>query len=284
MMPTGPVPGKDHAAVAAQIERRIADGTYRVGWRLPNEQALAQEYGTTRARVRTALARRRCPGEPGPRRPERSLAGDPPDGGRNRGLDPEHDRQRRGRGHLPGRHVPGPVVHPQSEPDHRERTLETDKVALFSGCADENTFAAAGQRVKAIAVPLAKGVTMGKIFGREPVLWLSLVAIVVKVVSAFLVHVSTDQQAVINAAAAAVAGLLVALTTHDGVSGAILGVVQAMLALGVGFGLKWTPDQQAMVMSLAATIVAMFVRTQVTAPVPASAVTARVAPARTTAA
>ncbi|HEV2636446.1 MAG TPA: hypothetical protein VGX23_14945 [Actinocrinis sp.] len=120
---------------------------------------------------------------------------------------------------------------------------------------------------------------MGKIFGREPVLWLSLVAIAVKVISAFLVHVSTDQQAVINAAAAAVAGLLVAVTTRDGVSGAILGLVQALLALGVGFGLKWTPDQQAMVMSLAATIVAMFVRTQVTAPVPASAAPATAAPA-----
>lgn len=115
---------------------------------------------------------------------------------------------------------------------------------------------------------------MRKIFGREPVLWLSLVAIAVKVISAFLVHVSTDQQAVINAAAAAVAGLLVAFSTHDGVSGAILGLVQAMIALGVGFGLRWTPDQQAMVMSLAATIVAMFVRTQVTAPVPAAAVPA----------
>jgi len=114
-------------------------------------------------------------------------------------------------------------------------------------------------------------VLSSKILGREPVLWLSLVAIVVKVVSAFLVHVSTDQQAVINATAAAVAGLLVALSTRDGESGAILGVVQALLALGVGFGLRWTPEQQAMVMSLSATVVAMFLRTQVTAPVPASA-------------
>ena len=109
-----------------------------------------------------------------------------------------------------------------------------------------------------------------RILGREPVLWLSLVAISVKVISAFLVHVSTDQQAVINAAAAAIAGLLVAVSTRDGESGAILGVVQALLALGVGFGLRWSPDQQAMVMSLASTVVAMFVRTQVTAPVPPS--------------
>jgi hypothetical protein len=124
-----------------------------------------------------------------------------------------------------------------------------------------------------------------RILGREPVLWLSLVSIGVKVISAFLVHVSTDQQAVINAAAVAVAGLLVAVTTHDGESGAILGVVQALLALGVGFGLRWTPDQQAMVMSLASMLVAMFVRTQVTAPVapsaPIAAATAPVPPTAT---
>jgi hypothetical protein len=118
---------------------------------------------------------------------------------------------------------------------------------------------------------------MGKIFGREPVLWLALVAIAVKVISAFLIHVSTDQQAVINAAVAAIAGLLAALSTHDGVSGAILGLVQALIALSVGFGLHWSPDQQATVMSLAATLVAMFVRTQATAPVPPSA--AAVSPA-----
>ena len=46
----------DHAAVAADIERRIADGRYPAGRRLPSEQALAEQYRTTRARVRTALA------------------------------------------------------------------------------------------------------------------------------------------------------------------------------------------------------------------------------------
>ncbi|MCX4750492.1 GntR family transcriptional regulator [Kitasatospora sp. NBC_01287] len=45
-----------HAAIAADIERRVADGRYPTGRKLPSEQALAQEYATTRARVRTALA------------------------------------------------------------------------------------------------------------------------------------------------------------------------------------------------------------------------------------
>jgi hypothetical protein len=111
---------------------------------------------------------------------------------------------------------------------------------------------------------------MGKIFGREPALWLGLFAIIVKVVSAFWIHTSTDQQSVINACAAAAVGVAVAFSTHDGVSAAILGFVQATIALGVGFGLHWSPDQQAMVMSLAAALVAMFTRTQVTAKVSAA--------------
>lgn len=109
---------------------------------------------------------------------------------------------------------------------------------------------------------------MKTIFGREPALWLALVAVGVKLLSAFVVNVSTDQQAVINAAAAAVAGLIVAAQTHDGIASAALGLVQAMVALAVGFGLHWSPDQQAIVMSFAAAVVAMFVRTQVSAPVP----------------
>ncbi|MFF7725235.1 hypothetical protein [Streptomyces sp. NPDC008001] len=39
-----------------------------------------------------------------------------------------------------------------------------------------------------------------RIFGREPALWLTLVAVVVKTVSAFWVEVTPGQQAVINAA------------------------------------------------------------------------------------
>lgn len=113
---------------------------------------------------------------------------------------------------------------------------------------------------------------MPTIFRREPALWLALVAVLVKTGSAFGLNVSTDQQAVINAAAAAIVGLAVAYLAHDGLSAAVLGTVQAVLALAVGFGLHWSADQQAVVMSLAAAIVAMFVRTQVTAPVPPAAI------------
>lgn len=110
---------------------------------------------------------------------------------------------------------------------------------------------------------------MPKIFGREPALWLSLVAIAIQTVSAFVIDVSADQQAWINAAAAAVVGLAVAVMTGDGVVAGILGLAQAALALAVGYGLDWSTSQQGIAMALVAAVVGMFTRTQVTAPVKA---------------
>lgn len=114
---------------------------------------------------------------------------------------------------------------------------------------------------------------MPTIFGREPALWLALVAVAVKLATAFGLNLSTDQQAVINAVAAAAAGLIVAVMVHDGLSAAVLGFLQAGIALAVGFGLHLAADQQAVIMSFAAAVIAMFVRTQVTAPVAKPALT-----------
>jgi len=110
---------------------------------------------------------------------------------------------------------------------------------------------------------------MPKIFGREPAVILALVAALVKLGAAFGLDVSTDQQALINAVAAAAVGVAVAVMVHDGASAALLGLIQAAVALAVGFGLHWSADQQAVVMTAAAAVLAMWTRTQVTAPVPA---------------
>jgi hypothetical protein len=106
-----------------------------------------------------------------------------------------------------------------------------------------------------------------KIFGREPAAWLALIAVAVKLSTAFGLDLTDGQQAVINAVAAALVGLLVAFSVHDGIGAAALGFVQAALALAVGFGLRWSPDQQAVAMSFVSVVVAMWTRTQVTAPV-----------------
>lgn len=112
-----------------------------------------------------------------------------------------------------------------------------------------------------------------KILGREPALWLALVAAAVQLGTAFGLDLSKDQQALINAAAVAVVGVLTAISVHDGIGAAVLGLFQAGVALGVGFGLHWSPDQQSTVLATVAALVAMFVRTQVAAKVTAAEVT-----------
>lgn len=109
-----------------------------------------------------------------------------------------------------------------------------------------------------------------KLFNREPAAILAFVAVAIKLIAAFGVNLSTDQQSVLNAVAAAVVGLVVAVMTRDGVAAALYGFAQAALALAVGFGLHWSADQQAVVLSFVSVAVAMFVRTQVTAKTPAA--------------
>ncbi|MFR9794214.1 hypothetical protein ACL07V_37265 [Streptomyces sp. MB22_4] len=110
-----------------------------------------------------------------------------------------------------------------------------------------------------------------KLLGREPAAWLALVAVAVKLAAAFGLDVTADQQATINAVAAAAMGVLIALVAHDGLGAAIIGLAQAGLALALGFGLNWTADRQAVVMAAVTVIVGMWNRTQVTAPIPAHA-------------
>ncbi|MFE2346497.1 hypothetical protein [Kitasatospora cineracea] len=118
---------------------------------------------------------------------------------------------------------------------------------------------------------------MPKFFGREPAVILAFVAALVKLGAAFGLNLSADQQAGVNAVAAAAVGVGVAYIVHDGLSAAVLGFLQAAVALAVGFGLHWSADQQAVVMTVAAALVAMWTRAQVTAPVPAAPAPVRAA-------
>lgn len=113
-----------------------------------------------------------------------------------------------------------------------------------------------------------------KIFGREPAAILAFVAVVIKLVAAFGVDLTSDQQAVLNAVAAAAVGLIVAVLAHDALAAPIYGLAQAGLALAVGFGLHWSADQQAVVLSFVQVAIAMFLRTQVTAKVAAARLSA----------
>ena len=113
-----------------------------------------------------------------------------------------------------------------------------------------------------------------KIFNREPAALLAFVAVAIKLLAAFGVHLSSDQQAVRNAVAAFVVGVVVAVMAHDALAAPLYGLAQAALALAVGFGLHWSADQQAIVLSFVQVVLAMFLRTQITAPTPAEPVPA----------
>jgi hypothetical protein len=65
--------------------------------------------------------------------------------------------------------------------------------------------------------------------------------------------------------------LVVAVLVHDALAAPIYGFAQAALALAVGFGLHWSADQQAIVLSFVQVAIAMFLRTQITAKTPATA-------------
>lgn len=111
---------------------------------------------------------------------------------------------------------------------------------------------------------------------REPaLLYISLLAPIVQAVAAFWFVDDPTTQALLNAAAVAVAGAITAfLVRADNLLPAITGAAQAVIALFVGLGLDWSAEQQAALMVPIGIIAGYVVRDRVVAPVPAPTVNA----------
>ena len=104
-------------------------------------------------------------------------------------------------------------------------------------------------------------------FGREPALILGLIAAVVKLLG-YELDVSAGVQTAINATAAAVVGLVLAIVARNGaVAAAILHLAQTLMALFVGLGLNWSADRQALVMAAVAAGLALYEKTQTEPPI-----------------
>jgi hypothetical protein len=103
---------------------------------------------------------------------------------------------------------------------------------------------------------------MTKLWGREPAVWLALIAAIVMGGSTFLWHLSADRQGVINAVAVAVFGIITAASVHQGMLAAVVGGFKAVIALAIAFGLHLTGEQQLVIMTIVTAIGATFVRTQ----------------------
>jgi uncharacterized membrane protein len=111
---------------------------------------------------------------------------------------------------------------------------------------------------------------MGKVYGREPAVWMAAVGAVWQILSAFGLGFDPQLQSIITAIVAAVLGVIVAVQVGDGIIAALNGLVVAGVSLVAYFGFGWDSETQAKVVGAAMLIVAWFVtRPNVTAPQPA---------------
>ncbi|OLT12989.1 hypothetical protein BJF79_03560 [Actinomadura sp. CNU-125] len=109
-----------------------------------------------------------------------------------------------------------------------------------------------------------------KIWGREPAVWVGLVAVAVQTLVAWGVDLTEAQQAGINAVAALAVGLVVAvMVARDRIVPAAAGLLVGVLQLAVAFGADFSQEQVASAGALLTAVLAAWLRTQVTAPVAA---------------
>lgn len=111
---------------------------------------------------------------------------------------------------------------------------------------------------------------MGKIYGREPAVWLAALGALWQILSAFGLNFDPQLQSIVTAVVAAAFGLVVAVQVGDGILAALAGLVTAGVSLFSYFGLNWDAELQAKVVGAIMLLVGVWVRDKVTAPVPAS--------------
>ncbi|BBG01533.1 MULTISPECIES: hypothetical protein [Pseudonocardia] len=111
---------------------------------------------------------------------------------------------------------------------------------------------------------------------REPaMLLLALLVPTVQAVVGLGLTDSPELAGLINACAVALAGALTAAAVKsENLLPMIVGAAQAVLALIVGLGVGWTPEQQALLLAPIAIVAGFIVRGQVDAPEPKQTVAA----------
>jgi hypothetical protein len=107
-----------------------------------------------------------------------------------------------------------------------------------------------------------------KIFGRDPALWASLFSVLISGAGAFVFHFNTDQEGALNGLITAAFGIVVWYVTKNGGPALILGLVKAAIFTAAAWHFNLPADKQTILLTLTSVLVAMFVRTQITAPVP----------------
>lgn len=100
---------------------------------------------------------------------------------------------------------------------------------------------------------------------REPaILIMGIVGALIQFISVFVFPLTDEQQGVLNGLVAVLVGAVTAaLVSWEKVLPLLVGAVQAVLAVGIAFGLEWTPAQQTTLLALVGAIAAAWTRTQV---------------------
>lgn len=115
-------------------------------------------------------------------------------------------------------------------------------------------------------------------FSRDPVLWLNLAAMFIMGISTWLVPLSDGQQALLNGFLLGVANVWAAFKVGDGQVAAIMGVFKAGLAVALGFGLRMSPEEQAVALGIVTTVLMVVTRSQVVSMIPGPLPPATVGP------
>lgn len=107
------------------------------------------------------------------------------------------------------------------------------------------------------------------LFGRNPVVLLGLVSGAIQLLSALALHLSVDQQGVLNSAVAVAVGALMAwqVSAEKGIA-LLSGVVKALMAVALAFGAHLDGATQSSIMVFVTAGVAFWLRGQVEAQVP----------------
>lgn len=111
---------------------------------------------------------------------------------------------------------------------------------------------------------------MFKLFGREQVVYLAIIAAAAQVLASYGFHDSGKVQGIATAIVVFVFAVGNAIVVHDGAIALATGVLNALFALFAAFSLDWTATHQTAIVGFVTLLLGFFTRQVVVNPVPAT--------------
>ena len=111
---------------------------------------------------------------------------------------------------------------------------------------------------------------MFKLFGREQVVYLAIIASAIQVLASYGFHDSGKVQGIATAIVVFVFAVGNAVVMHDGAVALATGILNALFALFAAFSLDWTATHQTYIVGFVTLLLGFFTRQNVTNPVPAT--------------